>query len=50
MFYNELSESCAIKVIKEIIEYASSDSTAVELIELFIDNVFTMEEIENKLF
>ena len=50
MFYRELEKGHACAVIDEIIENTESADDTMRFIELFINNLITVEEIEMILF
>lgn len=49
MYYSECTAAYKVAFIKDIIEYASSDYVALELIQSFIDGTKTTSEISDML-
>lgn len=50
MYYNECIKSYTVEVIREITEECSEPYKAMELIEKFISNEITTDEVTNAIY
>lgn len=50
MYFSEMTSGARRTFIKFIIEYAERDNNAVEMVKKFVNDEWSTEEIENKIY
>ena len=50
MYYNECIKSYAVEIIREIAEECAEPYKAMELIEKFVNNEITTDEVTNAIY